>query len=414
MRNISLINVLYYLLFPMILVYPHNLFEGLYLNYVYVVVVSVIFILFDKNRRFSRGLFEPFFLGLFLVVGAANLISEIYHPLWPTASYLSSSFRYLSFFLVSLVICCTSTSKERVLFWLRSFYFTLAVSLTIIFLDANKSMVIQRLYRVVSFESLNTSDIYFRAYGAFLSPISAGIFLLNSFILSVSLYVSKVFKARKYNLFLLVVSVASIAGIVVTGSRTSLVGLLVSFSLLIIITKRIRLFFLIFILLFITYQETSFIRPFIENIEVRNENNTKYTSNILEGTGRLSTYENAIRLFFGPRTFFTGVGPTEYNYGDNIFSYAHNGFLSLILCYGFIGLLLFVALFRGVYKKVQNILARGRSEVAVFFQIFFWIYLITNCVTFISSDGPVTYFWILFLVLFVWIFRTFNLLQSNQ
>lgn len=393
MKSVPLLfRIIYFLLFPVLLAYPNKLFEGLYINYAYIYVCYAL-ILFNTLSVKKRGdRIVVFWAWLFIVVLFANIFSILSNNKVSVTDYVSSSFRYLSYFVLTLLLFKTTNNSSDLIFWIKSMLFGLFISLIIIILDSSRVGFIEHIYKMDTFESKGTLDIYFRAYGAYLSPVSAGIFLLNAIIMiyTTILYVSI---GKKIKVLLYTIVTISVVCIFMTASRTALIGLIV-FALLIVLKskRRIRIFLLILFLI-TAIQMTGIIDTYVENILLRNERDSLISNNILEGSGRVDTLINSVRINYGWRTFLFGVGPSEYTTGDGFYSLAHNGFVSLILCYGLLGAILFYRVLVYIFRIVR------RNH---FLKLLYTFFIIVNSITFISSDGPVTHFWLINYICFMY------------
>ena len=176
-----MLRFLYFFIFPIILVYPNGLFAGTYLNYIYTIFVFFTFLIFDKKNKFKFTIVNKFFLLLFLIVLIGNMSSSLIRYDIELLDYLSSTLRYFIYFVISTLLISTSRNERDFKFWTKSFLFGYGLSLVVLILDSFRINWIETVFKVTSFEERNTLEIYFRAFGAYLSPISAGIFILNSF-----------------------------------------------------------------------------------------------------------------------------------------------------------------------------------------------------------------------------------------
>lgn len=402
-----MLRFFYFLIFPLLLAYPNGLLVGTYLNYVYIVLVFISFLLFDKRNRISFSMTNKFFLALFFLILFANLNSSLIRFDIELFDYLSSTLRYLSYFLISTIMVSTVSNSSDFEFWIKSYLFGFLLSLVVLYLDSYRIFWIDPVFKIVSFEELNTLDIYFRAYGAYLTPISAGMFILNTFFLTLSLFVTNIIVNKKEKLILWLLTVLSVIGIVMTASRTSLIALGVSICLLILINKkRIQFILTAFFAVIIIYQ-TGILNNYLENISMRNETQISGGLSLLEGSGRVDTVMNSIRLFFNERTFFFGVGPSEYAVGDGTYSLAHNGFLSLVFCYGFVGFILFLFISVRLYKMVFSKDSYFNINIHKFLKLYLGLFFVGNFTSFISSDGPVTHFWIISFLFFLFFIQKY-------
>lgn len=406
MKNVSLfVKSIYFLLFPVLLAYPNKLFEGLYINYIYIIVCFGLMIFNGNIIKLNK--ISIFWGILFLIVLFANIISYFSSSGISLLDYMSSTLRFLSYFVLVLVLFNTTKSKNDIFFWFKSFLFGFLISLLIIIFDSNRVLVIEPIFKMENFESKGTLDIYFRAYGAYLSPISAGVFLMNVIILlnTTVLYV-RFNIITKISIYFIVLM--SVICLFTTASRTAIIGMLV-YSFLIILRSKKRIKIILFILLgFVTIYYSGILDSYFENLMLRNERDAQISENLLVGSGRFDTFFNSIKLYFDWRTFLFGVGPTEYSKGDGSFSLAHNGFMSLLFCYGLVGFAFFVRVLLNVYSKIHR---------NFFLKNLFVYYVIINSITFVSSDGPVTHFWILnficfmYFVYFVYVIQYINVMQ---
>ncbi len=395
-----MLKILYFFIFPILLIYPYGILEGTYLNYVYIIFVFICFVFFDKNR-ISFKFNNIFFLSLFILIIIADFVSFQITPTQNAFNYFASSFRYLLYFFIATILISTTKNFQDLKFWLNSFFVAYFLSLILIILDSFKIPLVGLLFRVTSFEDLNTLDIYYRAYGSYLSPISAGTFIVNTMILIVPLFTSNIKLSKSLKVFGILLLIFSIVSLIATASRTAIVALGVLFLFLATTSKHRFKFLFFLLLLIIIVINVEFIKPFIQNIFLRTTRNTNFNQSLLEGSGRLATYKNSLRLFFDVRTFFFGVGPAEYSKGDESFSYAHNGFLTIILCYGLIGMGLFIFIIKKLFKSIKYI---KENSIKSYASKYFWYFLIINAVMFIASDGPVTHFWLIYFVFFSYIF----------
>lgn len=399
---------LYFLIFPVFLAYPNGLLANTYLNYVYIVFVFISFMLFDKKKRIRFTVTNKFFVALFCIILVANLCSSLIKYDIDFFNYLSSSLRYLTYVLISTIMVSTVSNGTDFRFWIKSFLFGFSLSLIILYLDSYRVLWIDPIFKIISFEELDTLDIYFRAYGAYLSPISAGIFILNAFFLTTALLVTNVIVHKKEKLTLWLFTILSVIGIVMTASRTSLVALGTSIVFLVLFSKnRIKFIFISVFAIIIIYQ-SGILESYIENVTLRSETEMSGGKSALEGSGRVDTVLNSIRLFFNERTFFFGVGPSEYALGDGTYSLAHNGFLSVIFCYGLMGVVLFFRTGRNLYKLVFSNKSRVSNGHDKFMKLYLGLFVIGNFITFISSDGPVTHFWLVFFIFFLFFIENYR------
>ena len=399
-----MLKILYFFIFPILLLYPYGILDGIYLNYGYIIFVFLCFIFFDKNK-ISLKFNNNFFLSLFLVIIIADFVSLQISPVQSTFNYFASSFRFLIYFLIATILISTTKNIQDLKFWLRSYFVAYSLSLLIIILDSFKIPLIGLLFRVTSFKDLNTLDIYYRAYGSYLSPISAGTFIVNSMIIILPLFTSNIKLSKSLKALAFFLIIVSIVSLMATASRTAIVALFALFVFLAMTSKHRFKFLFLFFLIVTILINIEFIKPFIDNIYLRTARNTNFNQSLLEGSGRLDTYKNSLRLFFDARTYFFGVGPAEYSKGDENFSYAHNGFLTIILCYGFIGMGLFIYIIKKLFKSIKSITINPLKSYAV---KYFWYFLTVNAVMFITSDGPVTHFWLIYFVFFSYLFFAFS------
>ena len=410
-----MLRFLYFMIFPVMLVYPNGLLANTYLNYIYVVFVFICFLVFERGNKFYFTIVNSFFFFLFLIILFANLWSMLINTSIPEFNYIASTFRYLSYFFIAHILVNTTQNSRQFRFWVISFFVAFSLSLLLVVLDDLRYNWIEATFQIIPFRDRNTLDIYFRAYGAFLSPISAGIFILNSLLLTSTLLLTKVIKQKIEKILLWILSIISIVAIVMTASRTSLVGLIASGLIMLVFSKsRIRLIFILLLFVTIVYQ-IGFLDNYIDNIALRNMDETSSGKSALEGSGRVATALNSIKLFFGERTLLFGVGPSEYSVGDGTYSMAHDGFLSLLFCHGFFG----VVLFFSIIMKLHNVITKKQMSLmniskAHFLKMYFYLFIITNAITFISSDGPVTHFWLLYLLFFIYFVENYISTAINR
>jgi len=397
-----MLRFLYFMIFPILLAYPNGLLANTYLNYTYIVLVFLCFLIFEIGNKFRFTILNRFFFFLFLIVLIANVWSIHLNNEIGFFNYTASTLRYLSYFFISHILVNTTKTEKQFRFWVNSFFFGFSMSLLIVLLDALRIPWIETTFQLFSFEETKIPEIYFRAYGAYLSPISASVFILNSFLLTISMLLTKVTANKKEVIILWSLSIISIIAIILTASRTSLVALFAAIIIIILFSKsRFKFIFITLTLIIIIYK-TGLLNHYFENIILRSINETSYGQSALEGSGRIETAVNSIRLYFGERTFYFGVGPSEYSFGDKVFSLAHNGFLSLLFCYGFAGVILFcialISLFKSIYIKRSRI---NNFKYNKFIKLYFSLFFLINIITFISSDGPVTHFWLIYLLFFM-------------
>ena len=82
---------------------------------------------------------------------------------------------------------------------------------------------------------------------------------------------------------------------------------------------------------------------YFENLSYRNE---QFEKGYFAGTGRLVTILSALKYKFDFRCLFFGIGSGEYSVVESTsFSLAHNGFLSIFLPFGILGLMLYYYVF---------------------------------------------------------------------
>lgn len=401
------IKIIFFLLFLVLLAYPNNLLAGKFLNYIYIFFCgSVVFL----NRRdiVKTNYLLIFFFLLFLDVLLGNIFSSFVKINISLNEYFTTTFRYFSYLVLMYILINTTNTKNDFIFWIKSFLFGYSISVLIIFLDSYKVPFVEPLFKVISFESKETLDIYFRAYGAYLSPISAGTFLLNTFvIICTSLFYIKL--KSLYKNILIILLITTVLALFMTASRTSLIGL-IFFGLIFILQTKNRIQLIILALFFgLIIYYSGIIDHYIENIMVRNSNEAEGNKSALEGSGRIDTYINSFKLYFNNRTFLFGVGPSEYAKGDGTHSFAHNGFISIILVYGMLGTLLFLNLLKTTFNYVYK--NQFLKKILIY-------YTIVNCISFISSDGPVTHFWIINFICFLYFtyytfFLKINTLKNN-
>lgn len=376
------------LLFPILLLYPSGLLEGLYINYIYIIILFF-YLHITKNTTNKINYLVQGFIGLFITVLLATIFSALLANI-DEVQIFSILMRYLSYVFFVLILCQTTKSYEDFSFWIKSFFITFSISVIIIIFDAFRVEFVESIFKVTSFESKNTLDVFFRAYGSYLSPISAGVFLLNILVVLVYYLFINGLKEQKQYLQLIVLIALTTIAIITTGSRTSLVGLIVLLLLVTAVSeKRLRIIFF-FLLFGLLVFQTGILDNYIQNITLRIERESAISRNVFEGSGRVATLVNSIRLFLDWRTFFFGVGPAEYSTGDGAFSYAHNGFVSILLAYGLVGFSIFIYFIKQLIVNSKN---------TKFFKVVVF-YLIVNSVSFLTSDGPTTHFWILNFVFF--------------
>lgn len=398
----SIIKFIYFLLFPILLVYPNNLWEGRYINYIYVFFCFGLCFFFQNKNGVKSNKITSFFGCVLLLVLIANVFSAISSFNIELSDYIATTLRYLSYFILASFLFNTTKSQYDLFFWIKSFLFGFLLSLIVIILDSNRVGFVEPVFKMTTFESKETLDIYFRAYGAYLSPISAGVFLLNTFVIlnTTMLYVK--FK-KKITIVLYGILFLTVVCIIMTASRTALVGLIIYLLLATLQSKQRVKILLIAAVASLAIFYSGIIDVYIENILLRNERDTHASQNVLEGSGRFDTFINSLKLYFDWRTFFFGVGPSEYSKGDGIYSLAHNGFLSVLLCYGVIGFILFYRVLKFIYNQVFN---------NTFLKKLFYYYLIVNSICFISSDGPVTHFWMINFIVFLYFIFIYSMMKK--
>lgn len=347
---------------------------------------------FQNKNGVKSNKITSFFGCVLLLVHIANVFSAISSFTVESSDYIATTLRYLSYFVLTSFLFNTTKSQYDFYFWIKSFLFGFLLSLIVIILDSNRVGFVEPVFKMTTFESKETLDIYFRAYGAYLSPISAGVFLLNTFVIlnTTMLYVK--FK-KKITIVLYGILFLTVVCIFMTASRTALVGLVFYLLLATLQSKQRVKILLIAAVASLAIFYSGIIDVYIENILIRNERDTHASQNVLEGSGRFDTFIYSLKLYFDWRTFFFGVGPSEYSKGDGIYSLAHNGFLSVLLCYGVIGFILFYRVLKFIYSQVFN---------NTFLKKLFYYYLIVNSICFISSDGPVTHFWMINFIVFLY------------
>jgi len=399
-----MLRLIYFLIFPFILVYPNGLLANTYLNHIYIYLAFIFFLIFERGNKSKFTKTNSFFLFLFVFVLIANIWSIQQKNEIPTFNYFASTLRYLSYFLLSHIIVNSTKNEKQFKFWIYSFSFGFILSLILIFLNAYRVLWVETIFQMSTFEEKQTLEVYFRAYGAYLSPISASIFILNYLLLLLSLLSNRILGTTGEKIGIWFLTIISIIAIFFTASRTSLIGLVATLIIILFFSKfkfKFRLIFISIACGIIVYQ-TGILNQFIENVFIRSENETAIGNNILIGSGRIETAINSIRLYFGQRTFYFGVGPTEYSIGDKVFSMAHNGFLSLLFCYGIAGVYLFIRLVwklrQSIKIKIVNIAQLNYSR---FLKFYFYLFVIINSITFITSDGPVTHFWLIYFLIFI-------------
>ena len=189
--------------------------------------------------------------------------------------------------------------------------------------------------------------------------------------------------------------------ILLSGSKGPILALLFVLFISNLITTKLKIFILIFILVLSVYLYNTydFVKLFFDDRLLTFNPNSEYLFDRIEGD-RLDIYFVSIPNFFNNffNNFFSsifgyGLNNTVYLYKSNFLSYRwypHNIMLEILFEYGILGFSLFVYLFVKALKIIK-------SSIAFYGIIFFFI-----CAQF-SGDNPLN--WMLF---FFIIYAFFN------
>lgn len=374
--NITLNGFLVSLIFPVIFLYPQGIFYGSYFNYLFIIVISTISCIrgFTINEA-SKYLFALFLLNLFsniisLIIGNINL-----------DLFIKGNTITLCTMLVAF-----STSKKDLPLLLYSIYVTSLIVVILICIDGLVSPSwMYTLFSVKEENELTTGSMYYRAVGPLLSPVSAGFFCSSVIVF----FFAKMHYSKVKILDLMFLFTASLA-LFLTTSRTSFIALGLAIIYYFTVIKFNIKIIISIIIIGITFSiySNKYLSSQIENLKTRNE---QLNENPLKGTGRLETINSALENKFDIRCFFWGIGSSQYSIVENKeFSLAHNGFLSIFLPMGIIGLILYYKITKYLYQqwRINIELSIKKNTIYLFSRL--WVILFLG--TFFSSDAPITMF----------------------
>ena len=376
-------NLLYLLVslsIPIVFIYPQGLLYGTYLNYAFAVLCAILLFLLPHNK--NVGISLRFYLNILMLNFFANLVSCIIGSVTPI-QFLSGNAITICAFCLSFIVSSFPSDKMHILKGVM--FLTTLLVVALIFLDgvSRPFWLYELFFLKNSVDYENVGTIFQRAMGSLLSPVMAGFFCVcvATYYFVQSVYV----KVSAVSLFFIAFS---ILGLFLTGSRTAMLALLCMFLYFMCFykfrNKHSILFFLLAGIFVFNFFDLSFLDDIIENLLFRNE---QLSSGAFEGTGRTATFMAAIENKFDIRCLFWGIGISEYSLVENQeFSLAHNGFLSILIPYGLVGLHLHYRLYK------HYLIFNDSFYLDKLYLIFTSLWVIILLGTFFTADLPVNHF----------------------
>jgi hypothetical protein len=395
------VRFIIFLSIPFTFLYPYGLFPKLYLNYIYIILCFLLLFITKRKICYNYAAVK-IFVFLFLGNLIACTISLISNNITITQFYAGVN-NELSPLLLSIIICNSNILSSSFPNFKKVVLYTFIFVSVIIFIDGFFSPV--WLYKLFynSYENnemlvnaLEKSSFH-RACGSLLSPVMAGTFSATIILYSFS-YV--IHNQRK--IFCSALGILGFLCLLLTTSRTAILSLLITILYYCCFINRsfLKLFLIISLLsisIFVISNEinNSVILGLLNNL---NERNGNLNSGLFEGTGRYDTFIYALYYKFDMRCLFCGIGDSEYSIAVNGFSFAHNGFLSILIPKGIWGCVCYFYLYKIYLKRTSN-----KSLVFKSYPYFDFLklWLIFSLLTFLSADLPMSLFWAFLLVIFL-------------
>lgn len=361
---------------PVFFLFPRGVGNGHYLHYVYILICA--FILYFSRHKLIKNRALKFYVSLLLLDIFANSFSFIVGEI-PLSLWIARETPLVIATCMAFIISNFDEGNLRVL---RSvIYVTFILALFLVILDGTiKPNWIYELFYVKDSKDIELIDsIFHRAVGSFVTPYMAGIFCATLVLFSICniLFVRKII----YNVLLFVFG--SI-GLILTASRTSMLALFLAILFLLFFykvkNKRNILILSVVCLLLVVTSDLSFLNDIIENLMNRN---AQLEEGIFKGTGRLAAFNSVIENKLDFRCLFWGIGLAKYSIVEGTgFSLAHNGFLSIIIPFGLLGLILHLHMY--FFYIMQYRKKKDR------FSLFISLWIIFLLGTFFSADSPVS------------------------
>lgn len=378
--------LLFSLVFPVIFLYPQGILSNTYFNYFFVAFSALI--LFFFQRSYPRSLAFRFFFSLFSLNLFSNSFSLFIGNIDLTMLLKGNAPLFLGLCLSYIISIFPST---RLNFLKNSLFITFSLALLIILLDGLfKPQWIYDLFYLDDRLKEYTTTIHHRAIGTFLTPVMSGFFCGTVMTYSLIMLIS----SNKNKYFFVGLFGISAVCLILTASRTNMLAILLMFASILFLQQKNRknlknlAFLLLVICILIFVIDFTFLNSTFENLQFRNE---QFKEGAFQGTGRTATFLSAIKNKFDYRCFGWGIGTAEYSIIEqSTFSLAHNGFLSIFLPFGLIGIILYFRMF----KKYIRLKIQKESMINNTF-VTSWIFLTLG--TFFSADMPVSLFYIVLL-----------------
>lgn len=373
------------LIFPVIFLYPQGILYGTYLNYIYVAMCA--FILFLIRRSFHRTFALIFFSSVFLLNFFSNVISLFLGRI----DYLMVINGSAPFFLGLCVSYIISNFPVDKLHYLKiSVFITFIFTLFLILLDGTtKPSWMYPIFYIHKNKVLTdlVSTFHHRAIGSLLSPVMSGFFCVTIMTYS---FVQVVY-SKRYKYFHIGLLGVSAITMLLTTSRTAMLALalmLICFLLFFPKDRKSRsnlIFLLLAVIIFLSVLNFSFLNDAFVNLQHRDK---QFSTGVFQGTGRAATFSSALKYKFDSRCLVWGIGTAEYSIVENTkFSLAHNGFLSIFLPLGLMGVIFYTMMF---YRYIRL----SFQQYTLVINLFISMWCILSIGTFLSADLPVSFFYI--------------------
>ena len=228
----------------------------------------------------------------------------------------------------------------------------------------------------------------YRAAGSFLTPDGLGINVAIALIIIGQFIVYR--SKRTTKIAALLFCVLFLGALIGSGSRTGALSVVVTVLVMIMFWKRRVPVLACFVLAMIVFLSLPTYRAAVYDMLERTTSQSQVEGGILVGSGRLNNMISCFKTDGGPWTLFCGSGLTHFSLRGG---YAHNAVVSTLIVRGLFGLVWYVAFFRRIFKQSFFLKRHAPSGVAHNFSVGVLWALMATFVASLTSDPPLNPFW---------------------
>ncbi|TWU41295.1 hypothetical protein Q31b_27340 [Novipirellula aureliae] len=381
-------RLLVYLLWPVIMVYPHRLTYGMLplnagFDDLLILCTAVAWFIFGKPNRIG---FAGTLLLVFLVIYGCGELTGL---LSSGGEMLDSTVRNMLKMTVKVVFGLTvvsAISQPEHAKWMFFFYAAALTTAAVLAMADWAKLPFADWFYVVKSEEQQL--LRYRATGPFLGPGSAGTNLALATIMVGYLVVHRFKISTRVVAFS--ACVVLFGTMIAAGSRSAFVGLVVVAMGILIFSRHRIAVAACMSLAVATFATLPSYRSAVEDMVSRTEAQASAEEGALHGTGRLDNIGNSIRWSGGIATLFFGVGETQFAARG---AYAHNGFISFLLCFGLCGFTWLVIWCFRLWKDSRLLLRIDTSSFATAIATATPWWLVCSIVSNMTFDCTLNVFW---------------------